>query len=135
MHWAQIAGNHLHWGKQELKRLGIKRKFQHWVEHDCGIGYSRANKFMRLVTAITEGSIFAKLGLTEAYERLGLITRKSRAGKPTSSTPASSTAANAGGANGTTADSAGGTDSATADGGSAVRAPDRAPPPRWHARS
>src|SRR5258708_7810340 len=36
---ALAAGELLLWAKQELKRLGLKRTFQEWIDLECKIAY------------------------------------------------------------------------------------------------
>lgn len=78
MAMALAAGESLLWGKQELKRLGIRKKFQTWIEVDCKIKYPRAYNYMKLVAAATKDPSIKNLGLTEAYLQLRLVTRKEK---------------------------------------------------------
>jgi hypothetical protein len=76
MSTALAAGELLLWGKQELKKIGVKKKFQAWIEADCKVEYKRAYNYMRLVQAVAKDASIKNLGLTEAYLRLRLVTRK-----------------------------------------------------------
>lgn len=77
---ALAAGEALLWGKQELKRLGITKKFQEWIEVDCQIDYKRAYNYMKLLQASLKDPTIKELGLTEAYLKLHLVTRKEKTG-------------------------------------------------------
>lgn len=70
------AGDHIIWGKQELKRVNAKMGFKKWIEDVCKIPYKRGYNYKRVAEAAAENPAIKELGLTEAYVLLGLVTRK-----------------------------------------------------------
>lgn len=89
---ALAAGRMLLSGKADLKRLGIKKKFQLWIEADCKVEYKRGYNYMKLAQAAEKDPTIKDLGLTEAYLKLRLVTRKAKA---TQDEPATGTSGNA----------------------------------------
>ncbi len=66
-------------GQAGTETLGIKNKFQAWIESDCKIEYRCANNYMRVLKASLQDASIKEMGLTDAYLKLRLVTRKAKA--------------------------------------------------------
>lgn len=63
-------------GKADLKKKKIGVGFKKWIEIYCRIAYQRAYRYMKVAEKCAESPELKKLGLTEVYILLNLLSRK-----------------------------------------------------------